>query len=161
MEEKNDNKVKEQFKQYCDSQSWCTFKCFSKDKHACWDCSYYSADTKGNQISVIAEIKGKDLNPSTKRNSWLLTRAKYEDLNRLKIQMQIKYPQEQFTLQYIHIFPDNQLYIWNIDDISKRKPLCYLTLPSTTYFGTPTMSSTPIYYMHKEETLINESINIT
>jgi len=159
MEEKNDNKVKEQFKQYCDSQSWCTFKGFSKNKYAGWDCSYYSADTQGNEISVIAELKGKDSYPSTSRDSWLLTKAKYDKLTRLKIQMQIKYPQEQFTVHYIHIFPDNQLYIWNIDNVGATKPLVQKELPNTTYFGESHKVILPIYYLNNNETILKDKIN--
>lgn len=163
LEKRIDEDVCLTFKQYCEEQPWCKINRFSKKEFSVWDVSYTSADTKGNIVHVIGEIKYKDKYPSTNRDNWLLTVDKYEALEVVKADAIERDPSKEYVVQYINIYCDGKIWIWNTDLVKiKGKLPQKQNLPTTTYENLyqAKRKQIDVYYMNKKEAIIREDIKL-
>lgn len=100
-----DEQGKDIFFQYCNKRQWCRFNKKSIAEYTEWDVSYYSGETK-----VIGEIKLRDNNMNDYPD-WIL---EWNKLSKLKIKQEAH---EGSVIQYINIFNDGNILIWDITDL--------------------------------------------
>lgn len=125
-----DNKGRNLFSAFCESQTWCKIKKFAKAKDP-YDVSYTSGDTK-----IIGEIKFRNF-PSTAFPDWLMQQHKIKDITVLKNKVDTKYPNDKnCRIQFIIFYTDGIVQIWDITDIEKEQTPVDTIVTKTTFGDT-------------------------
>lgn len=100
------------FQQYCNTKSWCKYTKASKDEYASWDVAYVSGTT-----NVIGEIKIREY-ASDSFEGWFLEQKKLDALQVVREAVNSKQKHSNPTaIQYINIFNDGQIMIWDITNL--------------------------------------------
>ena len=114
--QQKDNEGRLIFQQYCNNNtSWCKYNKSAKDEFSSWDVSYTSGGTQ-----VIGEIKMRNFASNT-FNGWFLEDKKLKDLKVVRDEVINKQNDSTSTstptIQYINIFNDGNIIIWDITNI--------------------------------------------
>jgi hypothetical protein len=106
--EKDDEKGRNIFINYCEQQPWCKINKLAKNKFAKWDVSYFSGNTQ-----MIGEIKKRKYT-SDAFSDWYIQEDKWDALIQIKGDSDAK-------ITYINHFTDDSTMIWDLTDMDKEK----------------------------------------
>jgi hypothetical protein len=147
-----ENESKVLFTNWCNQQQWCKVNRWSKKTFTSWDVSLYSADTAGNEIKVLAELKYRYNDNASTYQNWLLKQTKYDSLKTIA-------DENEALILYINITKDKQIMIWNLNEVVPPKQTIQMKLATSTNERNGLhYKLTNVYLLNKNETIYNTQL---
>ena len=144
-----DNKGRERFKQFCKRKQWCKHHKDAIKQYSHWDIAYYSGNTM-----ILAEIKEREY-ASTAFSDWWGEMYKYNELMALKDKLKLQ--GKDVKVHYINLFTNDDVIIWELDNI--QLDTFKMDLNATTLEDNGTRNKA-MYRLWKAQSIVWEPITI-